>query len=174
MEHLHRNVRSLFLPVEQIHNAQFHACQTKWPACTLHCNKLSVLQTWDDGLFSWDECRVPLNCFNISKVSVAVMPNFKENLMHMFSSLKSAIFWTCRNCRGNNTQSHFVKHYFTLTHARNLNFSANDSTDYTQFPPGGWNLYWLRYCILTDTPVPDHTSCKWKASLYHGSVNYPQ
>jgi hypothetical protein len=30
--------------VGQIHNAEFHVCQTNWPACTSHCNKLSFFR----------------------------------------------------------------------------------------------------------------------------------
>jgi hypothetical protein len=45
VEHLPRNVRSQFVPVGQIHNAEIHVCQTKWSACTAHCNKLSCFRS---------------------------------------------------------------------------------------------------------------------------------
>jgi hypothetical protein len=65
---------------------------------------------------------------NIWKVSGAVLPNLKQNLMHMHCSLKSVIFWRHKNCTGHNTLSHFIE-----THATTLTATTNNHAGST--PP---------------------------------------
>jgi hypothetical protein len=58
--------------------------------------------------------------FNISKVSVAVFPSLKRNLMNTRCSLKSATFWWSRNRNGHDILSHFTRYYLSMTQATTL------------------------------------------------------
>jgi hypothetical protein len=71
---------------------------------TLACDECQ-----DSGLFTE---KIVIFFLNNLKVCVAVLPDVKQNLMHMCFSLKSAILWT-GNLRGQDTQSHFIRHHFT-------------------------------------------------------------
>jgi len=53
--------------------------------------------------------------FNISKVSIAVLTDLKQNLMHICCLIRSVIFWRTGYCRVHNVQSCFTGHYFIMT-----------------------------------------------------------
>jgi len=67
--------------VEQKNEHAFHV-RTKWPGFRLawRCWALPLKRPW-------------LCFYNISKVYAAVLPNLKQNLLHIHCTLKSAIFW---------------------------------------------------------------------------------
>jgi hypothetical protein len=60
-------------------------------------------------------CVLPLffslkRAFNISKVSVALLPQYKACLMQTPYSVESAISWVCRNHKWNNSHLYSTRH----------------------------------------------------------------
>jgi len=64
--------------------------------------------------------------FNASEVSTAILPNLKQKMMYTYSSWKSVNPQRSRNCRAQNTKSQC-----TVTHARTLKSTENDTTTLT-------------------------------------------
>ena len=66
--------------------------------------------------------------FNISKVSVAVLTDLKQNLMHMCCLMRSLIFWRTGYCLVHNIQSCFTGHYCIMTSAKTQKHDCKDFT----------------------------------------------
>lgn len=106
----------------------------------IHHAGYSTSELWQPiTLFHSAHCFPTEWSFNASAVSTAVLPNLKQKMMYTYSSWKSVNPQRSRNCRAHNTKSQC-----TVTHARTLKSTENDTTTLT--PHSRWVLYQVQYC----------------------------
>lgn len=110
------------------HNSIHSRASSQHTLCT-GMSMFGVVWAWRCQTFSLRS--LSLSFFNIAKVSVIFLLNFKQNVMHICCSLKRAIFWSTGNRRRHNVHSHLTRCYFTFAQVGTLKSMANDTTHIT-------------------------------------------